>query len=292
VGLRAGADGEDVVRVAGERGDAPRLAVVRERAVHLVRDDVRVVVARGLDDGPEGLVVEHPAGGVRGRTEDDRRGVVAHPLDQAVGLEVVGVRHRDLDRAGVGEPRLREVVGPRGRREEDLALRRADAQRREVERLHPAGRDDDLVGVVDHVELAVQERRDGLAEFGEARVRGVVGRPVARGRERGVGDVLGRVEVRFADLESDGVAARALGFLRELEQHADGRPVARPDALCRLHGRGSSGPRKSDREAGGLGRNVSSPELAPAARTPPPPFGPAESLLRGSGSSSRRERNG
>jgi len=219
--------------VAGQRRDTPRVAVVCQPGVHLVGDDVGATVRGGLHDRPDGVRVVHPTRRIGGRREDDRRRLGAHPLGQPVRVEREPRRrrHRHLHGLPLGQERLRLVVGPRRSRVEQFLARADDGHRRQVERLHPADRDDDLVERVLHPVVGGHRVTDGPPARRRPRVRRVVGRPVPGRRCSRVDDVVGRVEVRLPDLQADEVT---VGRLREVVHHADARALGTPHPAGRL----------------------------------------------------------
>jgi hypothetical protein len=108
------------------------------------------VVGGRRDDGAYRVRVVHPAGRVRGRGQHDGGCVRPHPVGQAVGVQrvAVGGRQRHLNRPAVREDRLRRVVRPGRPGVQQLLARADDGERREVQRLHAADRNDDLVDAV------------------------------------------------------------------------------------------------------------------------------------------------
>ncbi len=92
-----------------------------------------------------------------------------------------------------------------------------------MQRLDAAVRDDNLrVGVDRTVSSGAGALGDGLPEYGESRVRGVFRLALACRLERGFHDVLGRLEVGFAELEVDEIGvAVGLGFDRAGEFEHD-----------------------------------------------------------------------
>jgi hypothetical protein len=201
------------------------------------------VVGRGGDHLADRVLVVHPSRGVRRRAEDDRGGVRGHGVSDPLGgqrIPLVG-GHRYLHGFRVGEVRLRRVVRPPRRGNQELLAGSDRRQHGQVERLHPAVGDDDLVGVDVDVEVGGHPPGDDPPEFGQPRVRRVMRVPRPRRVGGRLDDVCGRVEVRFPDFEPNQVAVGRLGHV---VHHADRRAVdaAHPLGWTGHTSRSESGP--------------------------------------------------
>ena len=148
-------------RMPRQRGDGEVLALVEDVLVDLVGDRVGVVPDAQLGDPLELLAREHPAGGVAGRVDDDGAGARRERGRQAIEVEGLAGRERDVHRLRAAEDRVRAVVLVE-RLEDDHLLARIDQrQERRGHGLGGAAGDGDLgLGIDRHaVPVRVLSRR-------------------------------------------------------------------------------------------------------------------------------------
>ncbi len=179
--------------------------VVERAPVDLVREDHERVLARDGGDALHGLGLEHGAGRVVRRVEDQqfraRRDLALQILQVQVEAVLIAERQRHGPRAEEVDQRL---VDRERRVGEQHVVAVLEQRHHGVE--HDglaAGRDHDVVGVARDAALGLPLLGDDLAELGQSGRRPVVRPALLQGLRRGVADVLRRIEVGLADLEVD-----------------------------------------------------------------------------------------
>lgn len=156
----------------------------------------------GLDDSFHRRYVEHAAGRVRGRGQDDGAGSIADGVDDPVGVEgeTVGGRQRNLDGIRTRQACLGEWIRPGRRRHYHFVAGIGHRQQRQVERLDAAGRHDHSFRVGVNT-VGSQPIGDGPSERIDPRVRRVVGCTAVRRHHRRFHDVLRRGKIGLSEFE-------------------------------------------------------------------------------------------
>ena len=171
------------------------------------------------------------AGRVRRRVEQEPLGLRRDRALERLGADLEAVLHGadHRHRRAAGEQHHVGIAHPVRRRDDHLVARIERRHEGVVEHLLAAGADGDLRGLVVEAVLALELARDRLLQLGEPVDRGVLRRLAALDRlDRGLLDVVGRVEIRLAGAEPDDVAARRFQRARFV-RHRDRR--RRLDAL-------------------------------------------------------------
>ena len=209
IGLREPVEYERPLGHARQRGDARvSLAVVEDLLVHLVREDEQIAFLSERGDGGELRIVEHPAGRVVRRVDqqDARRGSPrgGERFARQSPVVVRVKRHRhgraagELDHWPVRDPgRLRN-------HHVDAGLDKGEG--RFEERLFSTRGDDDAaVGVDLDPIVGAKLVGDRLAQTGNAGACHIVRVAGVHRLGRGRADVLGGDEIRIAATEIDDV---------------------------------------------------------------------------------------
>ena len=167
-----------------------------------------------------------------------RRRIQQHPFglrrDRALELRrghLEAGRHRGLDRhrLAAGEQHHVVIAHPIGRGENYLVARVERADEGVVQHLLAASADRDLRGFIVEAVLALELFGDRLFQLGDAIDVGVFrSLAVADRLDRGLLDVVGRVEIGLAGAQADDIAARRLERARLV---GDGDGGRRFDAL-------------------------------------------------------------
>ena len=187
-------------------------AIEQEIFIDLIADDVEIGCVRDLDDRIHLAARQHAAGGVARAVDHDGFGLGRQVLAQNLFChqEVFIAGQADVhgDRAIQAHDRV--VADPGRFQDHDLIAgidQRGDG---EVERPFAAGGDDDLAGADLDAVFTFQLRGDSLQQFGLALRGWVVGVAGVHGLDRGVNDVLRRLEVRVAAGQGNDIAALRL----------------------------------------------------------------------------------
>src|SRR5450756_946830 len=200
----------------GERRDGKVLTFEDQTRVDLVRQDIEVILLGHLSHQLQVLARDDAAGGVGWRVDDDKLGTRRDQLDEGVAVKtkVLLLEDGERHRLGAGDVDDRLVDGIRGigvdgliavleqghtRRVDDVLGPRADQ--------HLFSRDWDATGPADVL-------RDRLAEVHTSHGGRVVRVVLLDRPDAGLLDVLGGIEVGFADLHIDHALALAFQFLR------------------------------------------------------------------------------
>ncbi len=207
VGLREAVDRDRAFLHVRERPQRDGRFAVRHLPVDLVGDDGHVVLDGEVAHGLHGIVGVHRPGRVRGSVHDEHLGLVAHGfgevLERGFEREVVS-SEVDPREVAPREFHHRLVGHPRRVQQDDLVAGPDERLDRLVEGLLAPGRDDEVLRAVAEATVA-EVVGDGLPECRDPVGGGVA---VVAGVEcvlRGVDDVRGRLEVRFADAQVDDV---------------------------------------------------------------------------------------
>ncbi len=208
------------------------LLPIDEFLVDLIRERIEVMVAADICDEPEGVPIQHRAGGVRGGGDHDHLRPGADGLKKGVvdleGLE----RERVMPGDGACELNAGLVRHPRRIEDEHLVARVQDSLHRLVYGVfRPAG-DDNLVLLCSKAVLPGDLLRYRGRQGGYPGTRGVMRLAPVEGADAGIRDVAGGIEVRLADGEADDVEAflcHPLCGVRYLDRRrrSDGRNLLR-----------------------------------------------------------------
>jgi hypothetical protein len=181
--------------------------------VHVVGQDPDVRMAK--EDLGQALQLVLRIGGARGvggRVEDQPAGTRRdHGLQfGGLQLEAAGRCGRGEDGGPAGQEDHVGIADPIGRRHDDLVARVQGGHHGVEDDRLAAGRDVHLGGLVGQAVLARELGSDGFLELRDAVHRGVLGLALTDGADRGLLDVVGRVEVRLAGAEADDVSTLGL----------------------------------------------------------------------------------
>ena len=205
------------LRHSGQRGDAGRLSGIGDAPVDVVGHHPEIVALR--QRGEPLQIVDHRAGGIARRVEDD------HPRprrDGALGgVEVEAVERWHRDGHAAAEAHHRRVDGKARIGDQHLVAGLDGGEHPVEDGGLGSGADHHLVDARAHA--APQELlADGLAQLRQPRGRTIAGVPVAQRPHAGLDDVRGRGKVRLADFEvEDPAPARFEG--PRLEQDVERR---------------------------------------------------------------------
>ena len=134
-------------------------------------------------------------------------GVIARSSCSGVSRKPFSMLGLDDDGPGIGEQHDVGIADPVGRGDDDFVARVERRHHGVVDHGLAARRDEALRRRIIEAVLALELRRDGRTQFGNAFDGGVFRLAPPNGGDRCFLDVVGRVEVRFAGAERDDVAA-------------------------------------------------------------------------------------
>ena len=192
------------------------LAVVEELLVDLVGKDDDVLGRGDLDEGLDLGFRINGAGRVARAVEDEHAGRSADgigelfrrdlPLVLTLGLDDVGLGADEADHVGVARPVRRG--------DDDLVTGITTGENRVVARVLGTAVHRDLVRGVFDVVVLEEFVGNGLAQLGDATDGGVLRAAGLERFDRGVLDVLRRVEIRLSGTEAGDVLTLGLHFFR------------------------------------------------------------------------------
>ena len=191
-------------------GEGDELLVVKDQlAVHLVGDDVQVVVQADLGDVLQVLPAVDHAGGVGGAVEHQGLGLGGDGGLELLRGQVEAVLLRGGDDHGHAADHFNEfiVAHPIGGGQNHLVAGVDESLEGDIEDGLAAAADNDLLRGVVQAPVGVQPVGHGLAHGGGAGSGGVFGQVFLDRADPGLLDVFGSGEIGLTDAEADHVDA-------------------------------------------------------------------------------------
>ena len=225
-GLRQAVDRQHIILQPFAAGSKAFLhkPVVNEALVRFIRDDEQLVLFHQLADGAQVILIQHAAGGIRRRIDDNQLRLIGNQRLDDIGCHLEAVFLADLcvNRFAVDHIDLSAVIRPVRALNDDLIAGVDKRDHGQHQRLRGAGSDDQvLFGIALDAVFLFQLPGDGLAQFADAGVGRILRLAGAQPLDTGLNDVIGRDKTRLAKGKVDGIII----ILRQLKHAAHaGRP--------------------------------------------------------------------